>query len=73
MNLAKTIRQSHRWLAVLFTVTVVITAVALSMPDPVLWISYIPLFPLALMFLSGAYLFFQPYTAKRRARRAAAD
>lgn len=71
MKLATVIRKSHRWLAVIFTATVVFTAVALSMPDPMLWVSYVPLFPLALMFLSGAYLFVQPYRAKRRERRAA--
>lgn len=73
MNLSKTIRQSHRWLAVILTITVVITAVALSLPDPIVWISYVPLFPLALMFLSGGYLFAQPYLAKRRARRSTAN
>lgn len=69
MRLANFVRRSHRWLAVVFTVTVVATTVALSLPEPMLWVSYVPLLPLALMFISGGYLFFQPYRAKRRAGR----
>ncbi|MBB2940342.1 putative Na+-dependent transporter [Actinoplanes lutulentus] len=62
----KWIRQAHRWLAIAFTVTVVITSVALAQEDPILWISYVPLLPLALLFFSGLYLFVLPY---RRATR----
>jgi hypothetical protein len=29
-------------------------------------VSYVPLLPLALLFLSGVYLFVLPYVAKRR-------
>jgi H+/Cl- antiporter ClcA len=71
LNWNKTVRQTHRWLAVLFTVTVVVTAVALAQEDPALWVSYLPLLPLALLFLSGANLYVLPYAAKRRGRRAA--
>lgn len=66
MNWSNRIRQTHRWLAVFFTVTVVGTAVALSLPEPIVWVSYIPLLPLALMFFSGIFLFVHPYAAKRR-------
>ncbi|MEU8243933.1 hypothetical protein AB0C07_37235 [Actinoplanes missouriensis] len=63
------IRQSHRWFAVAFTVTVLVTIVALAQEDPIVWISYLPLLPLALLFFSGSYLFALPYLAKRRAPR----
>ena len=60
------IRQFHRWLAVAFTVAVIITSVALALEEPVVWMSYVPLLPLALLFLTGLYMFVQPYVTKRR-------
>jgi len=36
----------------------------LRSPD---WIAYSPLLPLALLMLSGLYMYFQPYVARRRA------
>ncbi|MFC0506634.1 hypothetical protein [Micromonospora costi] len=66
------IRQLHRWLAVTFTVTVVVTFVALAQEEPVLWVSYVPLFPLALLLVTGLYLFVLPYATRRRSGRRAA-
>jgi predicted Na+-dependent transporter len=66
MNWSKWIRRSHRWLAVTLTLTVIATFIALAQKDPIVWVSYVPLLPLALLFLSGAYLFVLPYIAKRR-------
>jgi hypothetical protein len=66
VNWNKWIRQTHRWLAITFTVTVIVTFVALAREDPVVWVSYVPLFPLALLLFSGLYLFALPYVAKRR-------
>jgi hypothetical protein len=71
MNWNKWIRQTHRWLAMTFTVTVIVTFVALAREDPVVWVSYVPLFPLALLLFSGLYLFALPYVAKRRGARRA--
>jgi hypothetical protein len=74
MNWNKRIRQSHRWLGVAFTVTVIVNIVVMSvrqgeMPPP--WVTYSPLLPLALLWLTGMYLFVLPYAAKwRSARRA---
>jgi ABC-type Na+ efflux pump permease subunit len=62
----KWIRTIHRWVAVAFTVTVVATIVALVQKEPIVWVSYTPLLPLLLLFLTGAYMFFLPYVAKRR-------
>ena len=69
MNGKGWVRQVHRWTAVLFTVTVVATTIALSQEDPVVWVSYLPLFPLFLLFFTGLYLFALPYLVKRRAAR----
>jgi hypothetical protein len=66
------IRQSHRWLSIAFTVTVIANFVALARgaggtPPP--WITYSPLPPLALLLFSGLYMFVLPYAAKWRTRR----
>ncbi|MGC5051647.1 hypothetical protein ACLQ2S_09385 [Micromonospora sp. DT48] len=63
------IRQIHRWLAIVFTVTVIVTFVALAQEDPIVWISYLPLLPLALLMFTGLYLFVLPYVVKRRGGR----
>ena len=65
MQANKWVRQLHRWLAIAFTVTVIATFVALAQEDPVVWVSYTPLLPLALLLFSGLYLFALPYLAKR--------
>ena len=65
------IRQSHRWLSIVLTVTVIANFVALARgagaPPP--WITYAPLFPLALLLISGLYLFMLPYSTKWRSGR----
>ena len=63
------VRQIHRWMSVAFTVCVIANFVALSQGEPPPWVTYSPLFPLALMFFTGAYLFVLPYTARRRSAR----
>ena len=64
------VRQAHRWVSIAFTLTVVANFVALAqgtgMPPP--WVTYSPLLPLALLMLSGLYLFALPYTARWRKR-----
>jgi hypothetical protein len=73
MNWKKWIRETHRWLSIAFTVTVIANIVALSMGEgqPAAWVTYSPLLPLALLLLSGLYLFVLPYaTAWRSPRRA---
>ena len=59
MNWNKWVRQTHRWLSIAFTVTVIANFVALAqgggMPPP--WVTYSPLLPLALLLFTGLYLF----------------
>ena len=70
MNWNKWVRQTHRWLSVVFTVSVIVTFVALAQEKPIVWVSYVPLFPLALLAFTGLYLFALPYAARwRRGRR----
>ncbi|MGV9415456.1 hypothetical protein ACWDOP_36640 [Nocardia sp. NPDC003693] len=47
------VRPTHRWSALIFTATVLVTFVALSLPDPIEWVSYIPLFPLLALLITG--------------------
>jgi len=65
----KWIRQTHRWLSIVFTVTVIANFVALSRGTPPDWVTYSPLLPLALLLFSGLYLFVLPYAAKWRSGR----
>ena len=72
MNWNIWIRQTHRWLGVLFTVTVIANIVVMSvgqgrMPPP--WVTYSPLLPLALLWFSGMYLFVLPCAARWRGGR----
>jgi heme A synthase len=63
------VRQTHRWLSIAFAVTVIVTFVALAREKPVVWVSYVPLLPLALLFFSGLYLFALPYVPRWRSAR----
>lgn len=60
------IRQIHRWLSIAFTLTVVANFVARTQGEPAAWVTYSPLLPLALLLLTGLYLFVLPYTTKGR-------
>jgi len=67
------IRQAHRWVSMVFTITVVANIAFLSLGDgqPPDWVTYSPLLPLALLLFSGLYLFVLPYAARWRGRRPA--
>ena len=66
MDWSKWIRQTHRWLSIAFTVTVIANFVALSQGTPPAWVTYSPLPPLFLLLFSGLYLFVLPYATKWR-------
>ena len=73
--MSRWIRQIHRWLSIVFTLTVIANFVALGMGtggQPPSWITYSPLFPLALLLLTGLYMFVLPYATKWRARQRSA-
>ena len=63
------VRQTHRWFSVAFTLTVMANFAAMSRGTPPAWVTYSPLVPLFLLFLSGTYLFVLPYLARRRNRQ----
>jgi hypothetical protein len=60
------IRQSHRWLSIAFTLTVIANFVAMTQGPPPDLVTYSPLLPLALLLFSGLYLFVLPYAARWR-------
>ena len=68
MNWFKWVRQIHRWLSIVFTVTVIANFVALSLRQgqPPDWVTYSPLLPLALLLFTGLYMFVLPYVTKSR-------
>lgn len=66
MNWNKWIRQFHRWVSIVFTLTVIANFVVLSQGEPPAWVTYSPLPPLALLLFTGLYLFVLPYVRKRR-------
>jgi hypothetical protein len=68
LNWNSWIRQTHRWLAIIFTLTVIANFVAMAFGQPPAWIVYSPLPPLFLMLFSGLYMFFLPYFAETRGR-----
>lgn len=72
MNWNHWIRQTHRWLSIAFTLTVIANFIAIAqagggMPPPL--VTYSPLPPLALLLFSGLYLFVLPYLTKWRSGR----
>ena len=70
MNVSHWVRQSHRWISIAFTVAVIATFIALAQEKPIVWVSYVPLLPLALLLLTGLYLLVLPYAARwRRGQR----
>jgi hypothetical protein len=62
------IRQTHRWLSIIFTATVMANFVAMALGDPPAWVVYSPLPPLFLMLVTGLYMFVLPYLPERRGR-----
>ncbi|QDP83583.1 hypothetical protein FOH10_18380 [Nocardia otitidiscaviarum] len=58
------VRQAHRWSAVAFTVTVLATFVALAPEDPIVWVSYLPLIPLAALLVTGSTMLVRWWRAR---------
>jgi hypothetical protein len=66
MNWNMWVRQIHRWLSIIFTVTVAANFIAMGLGQPPLWLVYSPLLPLFLLLFTGLYMFVLPYAAKWR-------
>ena len=68
MNWNKWIRQTHRWLSIIFTVAVIINGVTVvrGKYNPKLGLGAVAL--LGLLLITGLYLFVLPYASKWRNR-----
>jgi uncharacterized membrane protein SirB2 len=66
--LSSLIRQTHRWLSIVFTVGVVVNFVVYSIRGkdhpPAFWVNLLALVPVFLLLISGLYLFVLPYVAR---------
>ena len=71
MNLSKWIRQTHRWLSIIFTLTVAANFATMAFGQPPAWVVYSPLLPLFLLLFSGLYMFVLPYVARSRGEQRA--
>ena len=70
VRVSKIIRQSHRWISIIFTLAVAANFATMAFGQPPMWLVYAPLPPLFLLMFSGLYMFALPYVSK--ARRAVA-
>ncbi|MFO0202678.1 MAG: hypothetical protein ACK528_06065 [Alphaproteobacteria bacterium] len=66
VRVSQFIRQFHRWVSAFFVLSVIATTIALAQAEPIMWMSYVSLLPLAFLALSDIYLFVQPNLSKRR-------
>jgi hypothetical protein len=63
-DMSKWVRQIHRWLSIIFTLTVIANFAVRPFGEPPTWITYSPLLPLFILLFSGLYMFFLPYFRK---------
>lgn len=66
MSWSGRIRQFHRVVSIVFTVTVAANFAVMTQGPPPAWVTYSPLLPLFLLLFSGLCLFVLPYLARRR-------
>jgi cellulose synthase/poly-beta-1,6-N-acetylglucosamine synthase-like glycosyltransferase len=66
LNWNKWVRQIHRWLSIAFTVAVIVNFVVVGQGEYPVWLGVLTLLPLALLLLTGLYLFVLPHAIKWR-------
>lgn len=71
MNWNAWIRRIHRWVSIVFALTVVANFAAMGLGEPPAFLIYSPLAPLFLLLFTGLYMFALPYIARRQGRRGA--
>ena len=69
MNWNKWVRQTHRWLSIAFTVAVIVNIVAVAQKKYTDRLGLLAVLPLALLLVTGLYLFVLPYATKWRSGR----
>lgn len=72
VRVSKFIRVFHRLTSLAFMLVVAAIFAMLGLgQQPAQWIYYLPLAPLFFLFVTGAWMFFQPYVAKARRAKGA--
>jgi len=71
LNWNKWVRQTHRWLSIAFTVAVIVNIVAVAQKRYTASLGLLAVLPLALLLVTGLYLFVLPYATKWRSKRRA--
>ena len=66
MSWSSRIRQFHRVVSIVFTLTVAANFAVMTQGPPPAWVTYSPLLPLFLLLFSGLYLFALPYLGRRK-------
>ena len=69
MNWNAWIRQIHRWLSIIFTITVIANFVAMGLGEPPAFVVYSPLLPLFWLMFTGLYMGALPYARRWRGGR----
>ena len=59
------IRQSHRWVSIVFTLLVAGNFAAMGLGQSMTWLTYSPLPPLFYLLFTGLYMFVLPYLRPR--------
>lgn len=60
------LRRTHRWVSMVFTLTVLANFVAMAKGVPPAWVTYAPLASLSVLLLTGLYLFVQTWLGHGR-------
>lgn len=72
MNRKILLRQIHQWTSTIFAMIVALIFIVMGLgQEPAAWVYFLPLPPLAVLMLTGLYMFFLPYASKRRQARTA--
>ena len=65
MNSNGFLRQFHRWNGLVFVLAAIANIVALLMSIQAPWLGLVAVVPLIPLMVTGLYMFFRPYFAKR--------
>jgi hypothetical protein len=71
VRVSKLVRQTHRWISILLTLSVAANFATMVFGKPPMWLVYAPLPPLFLLMFSGLYMFALPYVLRMRGTRMA--
>lgn len=73
MNWNKWIRQFHRWMSLTFMLFVIANLAVRGQEKIALWVGLLTLLPLALLLITGLYMFVLPHVRKTDMARSASE